>query len=195
MPRYPSGRKSRHSIRFDLAAIGTPKVDGGGNLVFRMYGDPAAIIVYRWKADSDGNVTGLGLALQGYRHGEPLPMSKRSVDLTYTATRFGGSRAWLVCPQCHGRRRVLYGLGLQCRQCCNLAYDSQSESPAARACRQMHKIRRRLNGGQNAYDLPDKPSRMHWATYERLAQLHEAHENNWAASVMGGRIFRGLIAQ
>ena len=104
-------------------------------------------------------------------------------SLTETATPFGGWRLWFRCPSCGRRCRVLYaGSVVKCRLCYRLRYSSQSETRSDRANRGMHKIERRL-GSEPCGDLPPKPKGMHWRTYERLAERHEAYSNQWAFTV------------
>src|SRR5262249_30253706 len=50
------------------------------------------------------------------------------VPFIFTATRFGGRRAWFRCPGCGQACRVLYGTNtLRCRKCRVLKYQSQYE--------------------------------------------------------------------
>ena len=68
------------------------------------------------------------------------------------------------------------------RQCCGLAYASQSESPWHRALSKSQKIRMRLGGGPSVLDLfPKKPPRMHWRTYGRLFNKAAAAQARWIA--------------
>ena len=101
----------------------------------------------------------------------------RSVPLQRTPCNFGGARPWFECSSvsvgygCGRRVAKLYldGHVFACRQCCGLAYASQSENVRDRAMRRARKIRRRLGGGPSLLDpLPDKPPRMHRWTYFRL---------------------------
>ena len=91
--------------------------------------------------------------------------------------RFGGSRAYLICPGVvNGRvcaRRVvkLYGAGRHflCRHCYRLAYACQGESSLDRTHRRVRKVRRRLGGTDNLFDrFPERPKGMWERTYRRL---------------------------
>jgi hypothetical protein len=56
-----------------------------------------------------------------------------------------------------------------CRNCCDLAYACQSESPLGRSIRRARNIRMRLGGGPNLLDpFPNRPPRMRRQTYYRL---------------------------
>ena len=108
---------------------------------------------------------------------------EQRVPLTWTKCHVGGERPWFVCTLCSGGRHcgrrvaVLYGAGsfFACRNCCGLAYASQSESPKFRDIRRSRKIRTRLGGSPNLCEpLPEKPRRMHWRTYFCLRARGEA---------------------
>jgi len=98
------------------------------------------------------------------------------IPFTYTDTNFGGRRPWFECPSCGRRCRVLYGgKRYRCRNCHRLKYKSQYETGWRRAESRACRISERL-GGTGVIDdpLPAKPKGMHWATYVRLFQRHEA---------------------
>jgi hypothetical protein len=109
----------------------------------------------------------------------------------------GGERVWFACPVIHCGRRVakLYGGKVfACRQCQQLAYPSQRETPFERYNRRAEKIMERL-GWSNEDDqyLKGKPKGMHWQTYHRLlADLHrfEAASNIAFVEFFGARFGR-----
>jgi len=105
------------------------------------------------------------------------------VWLEWTRCYFGGERAWFLCPRPGCRRRVaiLWGAMFYCRQCYNLAYESQNETVYDRALRKHQAIRMKLGGsGSLAEDFPTKPRGMHWRTYWRLVtQAEEAESRSW----------------
>lgn len=95
------------------------------------------------------------------------------VPVVRTGCNYGGTRPWFQCPQCNGRVGVLYCWGrFACRKCFRLCYSSQCEDAFHRAIRRMGKIAVRL-GGEYGF-FPDKPTRMRWATYERLYDQYSA---------------------
>jgi len=95
------------------------------------------------------------------------------VQLCTTPCNFGSGRLWFACPGCGRRAAVLYLAwgSFACRQCFDLAYPSQRESPGFRAATRASKIRRKLgSSGALQTPFPEKPKGMHWRTYERLRQ-------------------------
>jgi hypothetical protein len=94
------------------------------------------------------------------------------VRLDWTPCNYGGSRAWFICParDCGRRVAILYGDGpFACRQCRQLAYDSQQDSGWRRSIRQARAARMKLGGSASlAEPLPAKPKGMHQRTYSRL---------------------------
>jgi hypothetical protein len=68
-----------------------------------------------------------------------------------------------------------------CRQCHQLAYDSQRETPHSRALSRAQANRIKLGGSPiMSDDFPDKPKGMHWHTYNRLCgEAEEALNRSW----------------
>jgi len=104
-----------------------------------------------------------------YRHrrfDEPWKEQEYPVMLEWTPCNYGGMRIWFRCPiwSCGRRVAVLYGNGMfACRQCHQLAYESQREQPYNRAFSRAQAIVETL-GGTWADGFPDKPKGMHWRT-------------------------------
>jgi hypothetical protein len=124
--------------------------------------DGAALLIYRTRRYGD----------QEWRD------IRQRVPIVWTACALGGRRPWFLCAvfangrYCGRRAAILYAGGdlFACRHCYRLAYASQSESPRNRYLSQAQKLRMRLGGSPSLIDpFPDKPPRMHWRTYERLA--------------------------
>ena len=119
-----------------------------------------------------------------------------NVYLESTRMYFGGRRLWFRCPRCDNRCRVLYGTWrIACLRCHRLRYCSQRETKKDRATRQMLKIVRRLNpeDPDPCNDLPEKPTEMHWKTYDRLVERYEAYSDKWGMEItrrFGGRLLR-----
>lgn len=104
-----------------------------------------------------------------------------SVELDATACHMGGVRIWWLCPavDCGRRVAVLYGgLVYACRHCHRLAYRCQREVDYDRATRKAETLRARLGweGGMLS-GSGMKPKGMHWRTFERLSEEHNAHAN------------------
>jgi hypothetical protein len=103
------------------------------------------------------------------QHWEPIQLR---VGLTFTPCNYGKQRPWFLCPMPECGRRVanlyLDGLYFGCRDCHSLKYMSQRMNRPQRASHRIQRIRARLFGLTKP--LPEKPSRMHWATYQRLME-------------------------
>jgi hypothetical protein len=113
-------------------------------------------------------------------HGEEQEDVAYRVPIEWTACNFGGGRPWFVCPgrSCIRRAALLYlgGRYFLCRKCQDLSYASQREGggsvPALHRCQ---RIRIQLGGSPNMREpFPGKPKGMHWKTYWRHYERHEA---------------------
>jgi hypothetical protein len=145
-----------------------------GSIEFAPAND-AVVLLFSWRASEK----------------EQWKSIEQRVPIEWTRCHLGGARPWFLCTedvgdgQCCGRRVAkLYPRGhvFMCRQCCGLAYASQSENPRHRALSKSQKIRMRLGGSPSILDLfPDKPPGMHWRTYGRLFNKAEAEQQRWMA--------------
>lgn len=110
------------------------------------------------------------------------------VYLDWTPCGLGGRRAWLRCPArgCGRRVAVLYGGTIfACRHCHRLAYDSQREQRDDRLTRRADKIRQRLGWEPGILNGDGgKPKGMHWRTFERLQEEHDACVDASLATMM-----------
>ena len=100
------------------------------------------------------------------------------VRLEWTGCNLGGRRAWFLCPAqgCGRRVAILYGGSVfACRHCHKLAYDCQRETDDDRAARRADTIRRRLDWETGILNGNGwKPKGMHWRTFKRLKDEHDA---------------------
>lgn len=117
-----------------------------------------------------------------------LPTSGQTIEVASTPCNYGGYRYWLVCPQCGKRYGVLYFKNDRwaCRKCQKLVYSCQlQELPYQTYTKYFYnavRIARKLDSKFNPclinfvqgyrHMFPDKPSRMHWHTYERLTDRY-----------------------
>src|SRR4029077_20281903 len=94
-------------------------------------GSDAVVLLFSWRASEK----------------EQWKSIEQRVQLTWTRCHLGGARPWFLCTedagdgQCCGRRvATLYPRGhvFACRQCCGLAYASQSENRRHRALSNEH---------------------------------------------------------
>jgi hypothetical protein len=111
---------------------------------------------------------------------------EQSLPIVWTACALGGRRPWFLCTAASfgarcGRRVAKIYLGASlifaCRHCYGLAYTSQFESSFHRDIAKAMKIRMQLGGSPSLFDpFPNKPKGLHWSTYERLRNKHDASE-------------------
>lgn len=113
-------------------------------------------------------------------HQTQVTVNDRKLQVTWTRLHFGGTRAWLICPNCQARKAILYIGPYTCRTCAKLAYASPREALHDRARRQALKIRARLKWPPDLFqsDGP-KPKWMRWPTYHRLTAEHTALKRRW----------------
>lgn len=117
---------------------------------------------------------------------------EQEISLCFAYRHFGGRQWYFTCPRTHERVSVLWkppgspffasrhAYGRQ------VAYCSQFQSPRDRALATAQDIRRRLGGEEWVSGLdgfPPKPKGMRWATYERLQDKCDAHQNFALASI------------
>ena len=114
--------------------------------------------------------------------------------LDWTGCNYGGKRAWWLCPaaDCGRRVAVIYaGDVFACRQCHHLAYRCQRETDDYRATRRADTIRQRLGWEPGILNGAGwKPKGMHWRTFERLENRHDAHVS---AALAGMAARLGLV--
>ena len=117
-------------------------------------------------------------------------LGKQTIAVSTTPLTYGGVRHWFRCPlrmegrRCSRRCRILYlprrAQEFGCRQCHNLAYQSQRLSPLDRILQRMDRLERELDWDRSTTRRP--PEGMHRRTYRRLRDEYEQAE---AASLSG----------
>ena len=170
--RAAAGGHSRSSSRLIDLSAGVAGID---QPPVRIPTSDVVVLLFSWRASEK-------------EQWEPF---EQRVPLRWTTCHLGGARPWFLCTEdagdgqcCSKRVAKLYprGHSFVCRQCCGLAYASQSENPLDRSIRRARNIRARLGGGPSILDLfPEKPPRMHWRTYGRLFNKAEAEQQRWMA--------------
>ena len=93
------------------------------------------------------------------------------ISLTRTTCWYGGSRSWIICPNCLRRVALLYLCSSQfiCRYCSQIVHDSVNEGEYDKMLRRSRKLRSKLNADLLAFGKTvSKTPGMHWRTYERL---------------------------
>jgi hypothetical protein len=148
---------------------------------------------WSWKDDGEeiaflGMLVGFGvLHLAGVDHRYDVREIDHSVSISWTPCNYGGSRPWLLCPNCRRRAGKLYlplgGRHFLCRRCYDLAYHSQWEEPWWRAKRRAGKLWQRLGGDPDDDFIPPRPKGMHRRTYDRLIAEAERAEDLVGAAI------------
>jgi ribosomal protein L37AE/L43A len=133
----------------EAPGVWTPRapcvVGGFGTLTWGREGDAQASVAFRVAKGA------LTLCYHDQHAAEPRDVEQH-VALSSVSARFGGARAYFLCPgaECGRRVSVLYfhrGVW-RCRQCHGLAYESQREDARRRARRRADKFRARLGWPQ-----------------------------------------------
>jgi hypothetical protein len=142
--------------------------------------EPGAYVILRWhrgveccpSVDVHGEHNGVRLTYSADTDGSAARVVEEFISLERRPCRFGGTRAFFLCPRC--TRRALH-LHLSngrfvCRVCAQLTYASRRERERDRHLRAANKLRRRLGGEAGAVNaVPARPLGMWRRTYERIA--------------------------
>ena len=105
----------------------------------------------------------------------PTGPQRETVRLATSPCRFGGVRWWWVCPASGRCCAKLYlpngGRWFLSRDAYRLGYASQRGTWIDRAHGRARRLHRKLGSDCYAFHqaIPDKPKRMRWRTYERIA--------------------------
>ncbi len=115
-------------------------------------------------------------------HGEEPRKVNQQIGLTWTPCRFGGRRAWFLCPHCTRRCAVVYGVnhlgGFACRNCMNLSYECEAEDAIGRFWRKQRKLEARIGADG------EKPKWMRWQSYKRLCERIDTVEEARIATLI-----------
>ena len=117
-----------------------------------------------------------GMALS-YRIKSTGEVVEQQVQTQTSPCHLGGQRHWFTCPRCSKRVAVLYAAGryFACRQCGGLGYATQKQGIGDRASTHAEKLRKRLAWEAGSLNGDGgKPKGMHWKTYQRLKNHHDA---------------------
>lgn len=123
-----------------------------------------------FKMASDGKSFSVAYQWQAGERGQPRDFTQSHVHLYRRPCRFGGTRAYFICPSC-GRttlRLAVLSEGLRCGPCGGVTWESRRQRPLQRLMRKADKIAFQL-GCNSWQDVPlKKPAHMHVATFETL---------------------------
>lgn len=108
----------------------------------------------------------------GRRADPTAPFIRSRVAIARRGCRFGGTRAYFVCPYCrrHTLRLAVLPEGLSCGTCGRVTWASRREQPIQRKVRKANRLAFRL-GCDSWIEPPlQRPARMRIETYVRLAE-------------------------
>lgn len=120
--------------------------------------------------------------LSKVQHWNPHKVStwvgEEEVAIDWQPCRFGGHRAWFVCPACDRRCALIYirsGLS-RCSRCLRLSHPSQSMDRFDRSWLRTHRIEAKLGVADSRKSFPFKRKWKHWNSYEYLLQSLQREE-------------------
>ena len=189
MGGYGSGRLAWHRaktttdglLKLDvrwLAREGclSPNATGACGVSWSQGDDPTGDILVRYDAARPSEIV-LDYRVR-VRDDDPWQPVWDRVALDFTPCRYGGERAWFLCPACLSRRAVLFSVGgrFRCRACHDLAYSSTRESESDRHRRRADELRRRIGCKPGILSAPRKPKGMQWRTYIPIVTEINARE-------------------
>ena len=146
-----------------------------------------------------GEVERLKLVYRSRRAGEEWVDVIEYVEIAQVPCHLGGFRPYFICPGIEGgvacRRRAvkIHGSGryFLCRNCCRLAYGSQSENATDRTIRRADKLRMALGGEPGLEQpLPLRPKGMWRRTYDRRAAAIMAADEEAEAAFLSEACYR-----
>ena len=191
MGGYNSGRSggrptAESALRLDIDAMMRwggirPGARLAGEMGFKFYGDRLDIKFESRVGDPWDSWLRLRYVIHDHWSGEPHEIDEK-VFLAMSQPHFGGRRWWFVCPRLNRRARKLClplgGRHFWSRHAYRLGYASQRGTDIDRAHRGQAKIKARLIGklDPDEWDLPPKPKRMRWRTYQRHVNKFDAYE-------------------
>lgn len=205
MGGYGSGRPGNKRKAEHMRSLDVNKLAKCGHLRNGHFGG------WQWTQDGErvasistrGEAGGLRLVYRVTPHGGPSEDIQEFVSITWKDCRFGGQRAYFICPGivngrgCYRRVAKLYIANryFLCRHCNRLSYACQSETRVDRLLRGANKLRVKMGGEPGLESYVPKPKGMHWATYWRhIDKIDRAdHEANLAFIRFVHRKFPGGI--
>lgn len=127
-----------------------------------------------FRMHDEGNAFSVDFQWQQYGQPAQGDFIHARIHLDRRPCRFGGTRAYFICPAC-GRRTLRLAVlpaGLRCGQCGRVTWGSRRERPTQRLLRRANKLAARL-GCDSWDDQPTKPpAHMRLTTFERLSSEH-----------------------
>jgi len=165
-----SGRQSKNVLKSSFFRLKIGDLDLGEKLTIGLERRRDSKVVSRAFISPKGSY--LSIRLLEWHADKKFSEVEETVQVRWTACRFGGKRPWFVCPstECGRRVTILYGnRGLACRKCRGFSYPSQRIPPESRALARAQDLRIRLGGSVDiSQPIPPKPKGMHTWTYTSL---------------------------
>jgi hypothetical protein len=174
-----SGRRSSYCGKqetSDSMPLDIRKISRKGLLV------PGSSFGWQWTVN-ERQVAGISARVEfesmvlSYRMKSTGEVVEQRVQTQPSPCHLGGQRHWFTCPRCRKRVAVLYAPGryFACRQCGDLGYATQKEGIGDRASTRAEKQRKRMGWESGILNgSGGKPKGMHWKTYQRLKNHHDA---------------------
>ncbi len=180
MPRPRRRVRLEDGLRLDVNRLfrdGRVKADGGTKVVgweWSRDGQPVAYVPFTVSIDP------AGFGHLTAKFGDRV----QRIEIASAPRPFGGRQFYACCPISGRRVSVLWkppgspvfaGRAAWGRR---VAYASQFMTPVDRAWKMKAKISARLAAGRDVghWELPDKPKRMRWTTYERFVDRYYERE-------------------
>lgn len=159
----------QETVHFDTDSL--PRV------AFEMEAEAAFRAAYRWQAfgqEPTGDV-----------------LTSR-ICIERRACRFGGSRAYFICPYClrHTLRLAVLPEGLRCGTCGRVTWGSRREGKTRRLIRKANKLARRI-GSEDWDQRPGRPpAHMRLTTFARIEAERSALTDEINAKIAPGVLRR-----
>ena len=104
-----------------------------------------------------------------YRWNDSNNVTRVSVALDWRPCRFGGLRAYFICPGCQRCtvNLAVWASGLRCGPCANVTYQKRWDTDLTRRVKAANEVSAKL-GCSTWIDKPERPKGMHRRTFERL---------------------------
>ena len=120
---------------------------------------------------------------------ETIELDDTPIQIAWTATAFGGKRAYFVCPECSARVSALYAApNLACRHCHRLAYRSENLTPLWRRNEKLRKLQAKTSADTlRSPCILAKPKWMRWHTYLTLRRKVDEAGCDFAEAWMRSR--------
>lgn len=117
--------------------------------------------------------------------GQTVDIARGEIQLCQSPCNYGGHRYWFKCPKCDQRAAVLHAQGdrFYCRNCLNLAYQSQRSNYRDRCIARRHKIGQMIFAKYVNGEGYGKKKGMHWKTFMRNLNEYHRLDQEWMREI------------